>query len=83
MQDQFRKEFLAQRCLSVRVIPNAKKNQVVGKMENGVWKIRICAPAKEGRANAELIDFMNRICGKKFRILSGKTSRLKTIQIFD
>lgn len=43
--------------LKIRVIPNSKKNEVVG-IINSVVKIKICAPATEGKANEELREFL-------------------------
>ena len=43
--------------LRVRVVPNAKINKVVGE-HGGAIKIKLRAPAVEGRANSALISFL-------------------------
>ena len=44
--------------LTVHVKPNARENKVLGWMDEGTVRIAIKAPAKGGRANAELIHFI-------------------------
>jgi uncharacterized protein (TIGR00251 family) len=43
--------------LRVRVVPNAKSDSVVG-MHGGAIKIKLRAPAVEGKANAGLVRFL-------------------------
>jgi uncharacterized protein len=43
--------------LRVHVVPNARRDSVVG-MHGGAIKIKLCAPAVEGKANAALIRFL-------------------------
>lgn len=69
--------------LMVKVIPNAPKNQIVGKTD-GVVKIKIKAPPEDGKANEALILFLSETLNvpkKKIRIVSGETSRTKKIEI--
>ena len=42
---------------SVRVQARARKDEVVGELD-GVLKVRLQAPAIEGRANEALVDFL-------------------------
>lgn len=48
--------------ISLRVYPNAVKNEVMG-ITNGVLQVRVSAPPVKGKANKELIDFLSRILG--------------------
>ncbi len=69
--------------ITIRVIPNAKKSEVVGK-EGGAWKIRLAAPPIEGRANEELVGFLSELLDtpkSAIDILRGHGSRLKTLDI--
>ncbi len=43
--------------LSVRITPNARKNEVVGVLDDAL-KIKLNAPPIEGRANEALIRFI-------------------------
>jgi len=67
----------------VKVKPNAKKDRVEI-MEDGTVKISIKAPPVEGKANKSLINFISKkfkVPKAKIKIISGKHSRNKIIQI--
>ncbi len=69
--------------ITVRVQPNAKTSEIVG-CADGVWKIRLKAPAIEGKANEELIRFLSKklhIAKSEIEIVRGKTSKTKVIRI--
>ena len=69
--------------LSVKIIPNAGKNQVVG-WENGFLKIRIQAPPEKGKANQELINYLSSLLDlpkSSITLLRGETSRKKLLLI--
>jgi uncharacterized protein (TIGR00251 family) len=69
--------------LSVQVLPNAKKTEVVGLID-GVLKIRLQAQHLEGQANEELIRFIAtnmKLPKKQISVVRGLTSRQKTIEI--
>jgi uncharacterized protein (TIGR00251 family) len=69
--------------LHVHVVPNAKIDKVIG--ENaGAIKIKLRAPAVEGRANSALISFLaDELNISKFAIVleHGQRSRHKVIRI--
>jgi uncharacterized protein (TIGR00251 family) len=68
---------------AVRVQPKASKNEVAGVME-GALKIRLQAPALEGRANQALCEFLAERLGRPnsaVRILSGERSRVKRVEV--
>ena len=65
------------------MIPNASKNQIDGWKEE-ILKIRITTAPEKGEANAALIDFLAKtldIPKSAIQIVSGKSSRLKTLRI--
>jgi uncharacterized protein (TIGR00251 family) len=69
--------------LEVRVIPNAPRNEVVG-WHGGALKVKVHAPALEGRANAELCEFLASHLGLPRRavtLLRGEKSRRKVLRI--
>ena len=69
--------------LQVHVIPNARSDVVVGK-HGGALKIKLRAPAIEGKANAALLRFLAeqlKLPRKAIVLKSGEKSRDKTIQI--
>lgn len=69
--------------IKVKVIPNAKKNEIVGQLGD-VLKIKLKAPAVEGKANAALVEFLAEKFGVKknqVKIMAGLRSRQKIIKI--
>jgi uncharacterized protein len=69
--------------LRVHVVPNAKIDGVVGEY-GGAIKIRLRAPAVEGRANAALIRFLAaqlKIPRHSIVLESGQKSRDKVIRV--
>jgi uncharacterized protein (TIGR00251 family) len=69
--------------ISVRVQPNAAKNEVAGLTDN-VLCIRLAAPPVKGKANRELVAFLSRLLGIKkdgINIIRGHTARNKVIVI--
>ena len=71
--------------LAVKVTPNAGRNGCAGLAEDAVtWKIRLAAPAVEGKANAALIDWLAETLGVKksaVSLISGLTGRRKRIAV--
>jgi uncharacterized protein len=69
--------------LSIKVQPNAGRNEVVGS-SGGIWKIKIGAPPDKGKANKELIEFLSEALGVRkdsISILKGETSHNKILAI--
>jgi uncharacterized protein (TIGR00251 family) len=69
--------------LRVHVIPNAKSDCVAGEY-GGAIKIKLCAPALEGKANAALIRFLAdqlKLPRNAIVLQRGEKSRDKVIRI--
>ncbi|MBD3252073.1 YggU family protein [Candidatus Uhrbacteria bacterium] len=69
--------------ITVRVQPNASKNEIVGCVDD-VWKIRLTASPTDGEANQALIRFLSKqwkVPQREIEIIKGKTSRTKVIRI--
>ena len=69
--------------ISLRVSPNAARNEVVG-FTDGVLRVKVAAPPVEGKANKELIALLARKLGLSkgdLTIIKGHTSRNKVIAI--
>jgi uncharacterized protein (TIGR00251 family) len=67
----------------VRVQPRASNDAIVGEI-SGALKIRLQAPAVDGRANEALIEFLAELLKtpkSAVRILSGDRSRTKRMEI--
>ena len=66
--------------IDVIVKANSNKTDVVGyDEEDGVLKIEVKAPAKDNKANIEVVKFLSRLLKKKVKIIKGKTSKRKTV----
>lgn len=71
--------------LAIKVIPNAKKNEVIGWINNEL-KIRIAAVPEKGNANEEVVNFLAKylkISKTKITLIKGATSRHKLLKIED
>jgi uncharacterized protein (TIGR00251 family) len=73
----------AQSRLTLRVSPGASRSRVVGRYGDG-WKVRVAAPATDGRANDALIKLLAStfdVPTSGVEIVSGHTSRDKTVSL--
>ena len=69
--------------LELKIIPNAPRNAIAGWVGSAL-KIKIHAPALEGRANDELLDFLAGKLGvhrRDITLLRGDKSRQKVVQV--
>jgi uncharacterized protein (TIGR00251 family) len=69
--------------LRVRVIPNARKNELGGYRE-GELVVRLNAPAIEGKANKAAVEFVSQFLGvarSAVLLVRGERSRHKIFQI--
>ncbi len=70
--------------LELRVVPNASRDQLVGRHGTAL-KVKLRAPAVEGKANAALLDFVAAALGIKagaLTLASGEKSRTKRLAVF-
>jgi uncharacterized protein (TIGR00251 family) len=69
--------------LEIKAIPGASKTEFAG-VKDGRLRIRLAAVAEDGKANAEMINFLSKTldCPKRdLRILAGEKSRIKSVAI--
>ena len=69
--------------LKLRVVPNARRSEVVGVYGEAV-KVKVQAPAVEGKANEALRDFLAeclRISARDVELVAGEQSRDKVVAI--
>ena len=69
--------------LRLRVVPNAKRSEVVG-LHGEAIKIKIQAPAQEGKANAALLEFLAEkldVPTRQVTLVAGEKSRDKIVAI--
>ncbi len=69
--------------LSLKIIPGASKDEMAGRMGDAV-KIRLRAPAVDGKANKALIEFLSdqlQCSRAQIKILTGECARLKRVEV--
>ena len=70
-------------ALKLRIVPNAKRDEVAGEYGCAV-KIKVSAPAVEGKANEALLEFIAeklRLHRRDIALVAGKKSRDKIVEI--
>ncbi len=73
---------MKKRIINVRVVPNAKKNEIIQQAD--CLKIKVTAPPVEGKANEILIEVLAEHFNVKksaIRIIKGERSRNKMVMI--
>ncbi len=71
-------------ALAIRVTPGASKNEIAAILDDGTLRIRLTAPALEGRANRALVDFLANaldVPRSSIDIVAGENSRNKLVSI--
>ena len=74
---------LQKTTIDVKVLPRSSKNEIVGQ-KDGVYKIKLTAPAIEGKANKALLKLLAKkldLPKREISIISGERSRMKSIRI--
>ena len=69
--------------ISLRVYPNAARNEIVG-FADGVLRVRISQPPVKGKANRELLSFLSqqlKVDKGRLSIIRGATARNKVLAI--
>lgn len=70
-------------ALALRIVPNAKRSEIVGEYGEAV-KIKVAAPAVDGKANAALLEFLAEKLNVSVRAVSlvaGEKARDKRITV--
>ncbi|MCX6768994.1 MAG: DUF167 domain-containing protein [Candidatus Micrarchaeota archaeon] len=65
--------------VEVKVVPNSREFRIT-RDEKG-WKVCLTQPAERNKANIELVKEMEKITGRRVRILRGGTGRKKVLEI--
>ncbi|MHB9028070.1 MAG: DUF167 domain-containing protein [Candidatus Latescibacterota bacterium] len=70
--------------MEIRLIPNASRDEIAGRTEDGRFRVRVQSPPVEGAANNRLVRFLSGRLGvskSKIRIIGGEKSRDKILEI--
>ena len=65
--------------IKIKVIPNSKKEEIA--RTNAELIVKTKAPAEKGKANKAVIKLLSKYFNAGIRIMSGKTSRKKIIEV--
>ena len=70
--------------IEIHLTPNATKDEILGREDDGKFKVKVKSPPVDGAANRGLIAFIARKAGvskSKVRIINGFKSRYKVLEI--
>ena len=70
--------------LDVRVTPRAKRDEVLGPNPAGALRVKVTAPAEDGRANRAVVELLAdhfNVAKSSVTIVKGERSRNKTLSI--
>jgi len=70
--------------ITVKVTPKSSRTELVGKLPDGTWKVKVAAAPEKGKANRELCAFLADHFGVaqgRVQIVSGETSHRKRVRI--
>ena len=70
--------------ITVKVTPKSSRTELVGKLPDGTWKVKVAAAPEKGKANRALCAFLADHFGvpqSRVSILSGETSHRKRVRI--
>jgi len=69
--------------IEIKAVPNAPRSEIIGWLGEAL-KIKVHAPALEGKANQELCEFLAKSLNlpkRAVRLVQGDTSRKKLVEI--
>jgi uncharacterized protein YggU (UPF0235/DUF167 family) len=56
--------------LTLKVIPRARKTEIVGTMSDGALKVRVAAVPEDGKANTELCRYLGEVYGGEWQVIA-------------
>lgn len=72
------------KLISISVIPRASKNEIIGPIEDGTYKIKITTAPVDGAANKKLIELISEyfdVSKSSIEIVKGSRGKKKIIEI--
>jgi uncharacterized protein len=70
--------------ITVHIVPNASRDEITGRTDDGGYRIKVQSPPVEGAANKSLVRFLAKtfdISKSRVRIVTGETAHRKVIEI--
>lgn len=69
-----------EKLITVKVMPRASKTKILQTLEDGTLKIALKAVPENGKANTELLRFMNTEFGGNWKLVAGKKNSKKILK---
>ncbi len=66
--------------INVYVKPNSKKQEMI-KISKNKYKVFLKCPARENKANIELVKLMKKYLGKNIKIIKGMKGKNKVLEV--
>lgn len=66
--------------LRIKVIPRARRTELVGMMDDGALKVRVAAVPEDGKANTELCKYLSELYGGEWEVIAGNTGTRKVVR---
>ena len=70
--------------IKIKVLPRSSQNKIVGKMVDGIIKVKLTAPPVDGEANKKLIELLSKewkTSKSNIKIIKGLKSKNKIVKI--
>ena len=67
--------------LNIKIQPNSGRQEIQTNINGQIQKVFLKKPAKDNKANEELVKFLKKHFAKEVKIISGFTSKRKLIEI--
>lgn len=64
----------------IKVIPRARKTELVGTMDDNTLKLRLAAVPEDGKANSELCRYLRELYGGEWEVIAGNTGTRKVVR---
>lgn len=69
------------KVVEIIVNANKKKTKISFNEKKNVYEMDVAAPAENNKANEAIIRYLQKLTGRKVKIVKGKTSRRKTVKV--
>jgi len=70
--------------ITVHIVPNASRDEITGRTDDGEYRIKVQSPPVDGAANKALVKFLAKtfdVSKSRVRIVTGETARRKIVEI--
>ncbi len=81
-ENNFKEIILGRKAIKVSIKPSSPCTELTDyDPDKDLFYVKLKAVPEKGRANRELLRFLQRLLNRKVKIISGSTSRIKLIKI--